>query len=264
MKKILALILAIAAVMSFAACTGGETESTTTTKKTTTTTTRDPGVVDPDPDDPIIDEGYDPDVYLPYVETPISIDGVKEEAWNAAQPITLDIAIKDSPEATVTAYQMYDDEYLYFFFEMEDADLSQADIAGGYLSDGIYLYISETNDFGVGADSYSNGTYQFAIINEELSMIPRKGLAEEIPAENYKVSTNFVEGSETFTIEFCYKPAFLELAKGSQFSLDYQYNDCADGTRKGALSWYRTKDGDADPTNMGIAELLGKDETIPE
>ncbi len=264
MKRIIAAVLALLTVASFAACGGTDEETTTTTTKKTTTTTTRPAILDEDGDPDIDDEGnekYDPDAYVVYGEG-IVVDGVKDEVWSKAQGVNVDIKAKDNAEATVVAYSMYDSERLYFFFEIEDENISQINDVGNYTNDGFFLWISEQNQFGSSFSSYSEGTYQFAIINEELSMYPRKGIADELADADCKCSINIVAG-EGITIEFSYKPQYLKLEAGSQFSLDYQYNDCTDGVRIGTLQWIRPNDGDQDPSSWGIVELLANGAEIP-
>ena len=260
MKRILTLVLALLMILTFVACQAEEnTEGTTTTTTTTPKRTDpiDPGT-DPEGEE---DEGYDVDVYIPY-GTPV-VDGVRDPIWDTAVPCPLELIMMDAPQATVTAYSLWDNEHLYFFFDIKDADVAQDGTEGDWHNDGIYLYISEDNNFGISSfDQYSGGTYQFAIINEELTLLPRKG-EDNIGAENYQVSVNIVE--DGITIEFGYKPQFLTMEGGSQFTLDYQYNDCTSGaTRLGCLSWYRMTDGDASPMSMGIAQLVAEGESIPQ
>ena len=263
MKRILAILLAALMLLSMVACGGEEPETTTTTKKTTTTTTRrqEEEIIPGGEDD--FDDTYDPNVYLAY-GTPSAIDGVKDEAWDKAMPITLDHVMKDAPEATVTAYQLWDENKLYFFFDIIDADVAQDSTEGDWHNDGIYLYISELCSFDAsGFDNYVNyeGLYQFAIINETLTMLPRKGAAD-FTEDDYSCQVNFTETG--ITIEFAYTPKYLKLEAGQQLCIDYQYNDCtAEGVRIGCLSWFRTTDGDTSPVNFGIGELLAKDAEMP-
>lgn len=264
MKRIIAILLAALMLLSMVACGGEDPTTTTTTKKTTTTTTRrteDPGnTIEPEPgDDP---EKYDANVYLAY-GSPV-VDGVKEDCWSKAMPVTLETIMKDAPEATVTAYQLWDENRLYFFFEIEDADVAQDSTEGDWHNDGIYLYISELCTFGVSSyDSYVDyeGLYQFAIINETLTQLPRYGAAD-FTEDDYTCNINITENG--ITIEFSYAPKYLKLEAGQQICLDYQYNDCTtEGVRIGCLSWWRTRDGDTDPVNMAVGELLAEGAEMP-
>lgn len=274
MKKLIAMLLLASLILTFAACSGSKDGDDTSTKGTTTTkvTTRDPGPGpdDPDnPDDPGDEEGYDPNLYLIYGSA--VIDGVKDEKWNSAEaaPILLTTNGAMDPNTTATAYAMWDEEGLYFLFEISAPAFSQTSTAGDYRNSGIYLFVSETLDFTAddgGGNSYSNGNYQFALINEELSMIPRRGESDLVAEDgDYEVVYNLEEDKGSFIIEFHYKPKHVELKEGLQMLLDFQYNDCANGTRLGAARWYDSADGDFKMINFGIGELLSKDATsIPE
>lgn len=256
-------MLIVCLALTFASCSNDKEGSgdQTTTKKAVTTR-RDPGNID---DDIIDNDGpLDTNVYI--VHGTASIDGVKEDAWNDAQGVVLENSVKDTPDAAtvVTAYAMWDESGLYFFFDIVDSAISQSGALGDYNNDGIYLYISETLDFTQSdMNTYSNGTYQFAIINEDLTMIPRKGEAGDFTTEDYQVSINPKADNTGLTIEFHYNPKHLELTAGSQLSIEYQYNDCKDGTRLGCLKWYGTADGNANPIDFGVGTLLADGEKVP-
>ena len=260
MKRILCVLLAALMLVSFVACGGSDDNKTTTTPTTTTTTTTRRQEINNEP--PLEeDPGYAVDVYLTY-GTPI-VDGVMDSCWESADAVKLELIMKDSPAAEVTAYQMWDNERLYFFFRVLDDDVAQDAEAGDWHNDGIYLYISELCSFEISSfDSYSNGTYQFAIINQDKTVLPRYG-EQDFEAEDFTCQVNMVEGG--IDIEFSYTPKHLTLEAGSQICLDYQYNDCtAGGTRIGCLSWFRATDGAASPLGMGIGELLAEGAAIPE
>ena len=264
MKRILCALLAALMLISFVACTSDNGDTKTTTTTTTTTTRRqDIGTEDPGLEDEGGEgEGYAVDVWLAY-GTPI-VDGVWDSGvWDKAQAIELTTVMKDNPLATVTAYQMWDNERLYFFFKVLDDDVAQDAEAGDWHNDGIYLYISELCSFDITSfDSYSNGTYQFAIINQDKTVLPRYG-EQDFETTDFTCQVNIVEGG--IDIEFSYTPKHLELKAGSQICLDYQYNDCTEGgTRIGCLSWFRATDGAASPLGMGIGQLLADGEAIPE
>jgi len=263
MKKIISLLLAVLMLSSLIACSGGnenDQTTTTTTTKSTTTRRQDPDSEIPDPDeDPGLE--YDVNVYLTY-GTPV-VDGVKETTWDSADAVKLEMVMKDSPEADVTAYQMWDNERLYFLFEIIDSDIFQEGPEGDHFDDSIYLYISELCSFEISAFAdYTEGTYQFSLVNDELSKFPRYG-DQDLTEDDYDVSFNKTD--EGLIIEFSYAPKHLTLEAGKQICLDYQYNDNATGKdRLGIWSWFRTVNGAASPLQMGIGELLAEGTAIPE
>lgn len=258
MKKIIAMLLLACLVLSFAAC-GGDSGTTTTTAKTakSSVATRDPGPIDTNPDDEQIT-----DLYIVYGSA--VIDGVKGDEWDNAVGVTLDKAVKDNAAAdtVVTAYAMWDTNGLYFLFDIVDSTISQQAAPGDYNSDGIYLYISETMDYSATSmGSYTNGNYQMAFINDDLSMVPRNGDKDLIADEDYQLVFNQHEGG--LTIEFHYMPKHVELKDGIQMFMDFQYNDCANGSRLGCIKWFDDKDGNGNMQDFGFVTLLKEGETAP-
>ncbi|MGM9681905.1 MAG: sugar-binding protein [Eubacteriales bacterium] len=279
-KNISAFILLAALLVSLTACnqgnesvtsstTTGNGSSSTTTSGSVTTTTDDPSSAPSDgDDDPISDPSEDVDfpdedidLFIPYGNA--IIDGAKDESWANAATVVLDIVKKDSPADTtlVKASAMWDENAIYFLFEITDEDIYQDGVLGDYNNDGIYLYICEdpynpiTN-----MAQYANGLYQFALINKELEMLPRRGdtLADTKAQSAYSMT------DDGMLIEFCYTFTDGALEGHSILYLDYQYNDSgASGVRKGCLSWYCSIDGSGDPGLWGLARLLDEGETAP-
>lgn len=264
MKKIIAMLLLAAVVLSFAACAGeddGKAGGTDGAKTTTpaVTTTRDPGpppVTDPST------EFYN-DFWIVYGSA--DIDGVKGSEWDNAIPFNVDISIKDnpSPATVVTAYVMWDETSLYFFFEIIDADISQDKGVGDYNNDGIYLYISETADETASdMGTYNNGNYQFALINDELSDVPRRGDRDLSADEDYELK--FLTTDNGYNIEFKYTPKNTTLEANHLMFLEIQYNDCSNGSRLGVYKWYGTSDGEAAMRNFAWVALLAQGADIPD
>lgn len=190
------------------------------------------------------------------------IDGVKDESWNNAQSVTLDQVKKDSPspDTVVKASAMWDENAIYFLFEITDAQIFSGGSAGDYNNDGIYLYISEDpNAFVSKFEEYGYGVYQFALISKELEMLPRYGADS---GEDLKAETAYSATDDGMIIEFKYTFSYAEYKDGTFILLDYQYNDCeSSGKRMGAMSWYNGTDGDASTMGMAIAMLV---DTLPE
>lgn len=275
-KTIPALILLAALLVSATACNKGEetgtTGASTTGAKVTTsvTTTNKAPESKPDTDsDPSSEPTYededfpdeDIDLFIPYGNA--IVDGVKDDSWANSATVTLDVIKKDSPaESTlVKASTMWDENAIYFLFEITDEDIYQDGVLGDYNNDGIYLYISEdpynpiTN-----MAQYANGLYQFALINKDQEMLPRRGdTTADIKAQSAYSMTD-----DGMLIEFCYTFTDGKLEGHTVLFLDYQYNDSgASGVRKGCLSWYCSIDGSGDPGMWGLARLLDKGETAP-
>ncbi len=266
-KKLTALVLMAALVLSMAACSS-EPESTDpvtgTTTATPATTTKRPSVELPP------EETGDPDdwtditnLFIPYGS--VTVDGVKDEAWANAATVTLDQVKKDTPNAdtVVSASALWDENGLHFLFEITDSDIYQSGAVGDYNNDGIYLYVSEDPESFVSSfDAFANGVYQFALINKDLEMLPRKGIDTTVDIKPQSAYTITETG---MIIEFSYTPYYTPVVAGNFLLIDYQYNDCtSSGTRSGGMGWYNGTDTNASPSMWGIAKLLAKGEAAPD
>lgn len=262
MKKLLTLALSAALLLSMASCNTAESDSTTTAPTSTTTaiTTR-PVVTPPETEEPEDDLTDLTDLFIPYGSA--AVDGVKEAAWDNAATVALELVKKDSPAAdtSVSASVMWDNDALYFLFEITDSDIYTAGALGDYNNDGIYLYVSEdVNSMIANLSDFSNGVYQFALSSADNEMLPRKGNASEVT--NAASAYTRTEGG--MIIEFCYTPTRLPNKAGNFLLLDYQYNDSgASGTRKGNLGWYNGTDINGTPSMWAIVKLLAEGETAP-
>ena len=267
MKKLTALVLLAAMVFSLAACNTGSGDSTTTTTAATTptatTTTKKPVDLPPPVDS---DEGdwkeEMTELYIPYGTA--TIDGTKDESWANAATVTLDKVKKDSPAAdtAVSASVMWNEEGLFFLFEITDSEIYQGGAVGDYNNDGIYLYVSEDPEaFTSAFDQFGSGIYQFALINEELEMLPRYG---GDGVSNLGIQRAYKMTDTGMIIEFCYKPLNNPVEAGNFLLLDYQYNDAGtNGSRKGGMGWYNGTDTNADVTLWAVVKLLAQGENAP-
>lgn len=183
------------------------------------------------------------------------IDGEIDDAWNKAEVVELNEVKIDNPDGDtiVKASMMWDKDGFYFLFDITDSAISQTKSKGDYQNDSIYLYISEDlQEETTAFADFIDGTYQFALISSELEMLPRYGFADDV--EN---CTSAYKTTDTgMIIEFFYQPAYAELAVGTQMFMDFQYNDCADGSRLGALGWYNESDENARTELWGVVKLI--------
>ena len=270
MKKLIALVLMATMVFSLAACAteGGDDATTTTPAATTTTkpatTTKKPHV--DLPDDPTNEDNWMEEMtelYIPYGTA--TVDGTKDDSWANAATVTLDKVKKDSPAAdtVVSASVMWNEEGLFFLFEITDSDIHFGSEVGGYQNDGIYLYVSEDHNAAISSfDEFGSGIYQFALINKDLEMLPRKGADT---TTNLNTESAYTMTDTGMIIEFRYKPVINPVAAGNYLLLDYQYNDCgaANGGRKGGMGWYNGTDTNADTMLWAVVKLLGEGEKAP-
>ena len=269
MKKLTALVLLATMVFSLAACTTGADDTTTTTPAATTTTTAATTTKKPvDLPPPISEEEGDNwmedlcELYIPYGTA--TVDGTKDDSWANAATVTLDKVKKDSHAAdtVVEASVMWNEEGLFFLFEITDSDIHFGSEVGGYQNDGIYLYVSEDYNAATTAfDQFGSGIYQFALINKDLEMLPRYG---GDGVSNLNTETAYTMTDTGMIIEFRYKPLNNPVAAGNFLLLDYQYNDCgSSGTRKGGMGWYNGTDTNAETMLWAVVKLLGEGENAP-
>lgn len=233
------------------ATTAPATTDATTTANTTSSSGAETAAK---PTDEPEDDLYDTDYKA--VSGKAVIDGKIDDAWNNAETVTLDYIKKvdrDESDALIDARMMWDKDGFYFLFEITDEEISQENGVGDYQNDGIYIYISEDLQEGTGAfTDFTDGTYQFALISNALEMLPRYGNADEVEncTSAYKITDTGM------VIEFFYQPAYAELAVGTQMFLDFQYNDCSDGSRLCAFGWYNDSDSNALTDLWGVVKLV--------
>lgn len=273
------LLLTLCAVLCAALCAcGGETSSTPAASSTPAETSTEPGsatepassetpVSSAAPEETTDDGGDElvvPDAYslhIPYGKA--DVDGVREEAWNSAARVPVDQVKKDNPSGDVEVYAsvMWDEEGLYFLFEITDPVISQTGNRGDYNLDSIYLYVCEDMETSAGAfDNFGYGVYQFALINKTQEMLPRYGIADEVK----NAQSAYTQTETGLVIEFSYTPSVFPTAAGNELMIDFQYNDAANGTRNGALGWFNPTDTNADPYLWGMAVLLEQGKVSPE
>lgn len=264
-KKLIALLLLGAMMLTAVSCGGDDSAETTdgsatTTKAPTTTATAiidDEEPEDEEPEDEDSPEDYT-QLFIPYGNA--VVDGTIDDSWANAITVTLDKTKTGTPaeDTVVEASVMWDENGIYFLFNITDSDVFQAGNAGDFNNDSLYLYISE--DYEVNAasmDAFMGGIYQFALINKDLEMLPRKGQQAEL--EN--VQTAYTLTDTGVVMEFSYTPAMKPVAAGNYILLDYQYNDSgATGARKGGLGWYNGTDNNGDTMLWCVAKLLPQGE----
>ena len=193
------------------------------------------------------------------------IDGSRDDIWDKAQTVSIDqVKTGNVTDAKINATAMWDNTALYFLFEIEDATFSFDSTVGDWHNDGIYLYISEDMDYAYdisAAGQFANGTYQFALIPNELEMIPRNG-------ESVEYETAYDLKDNKLVIEFKYTPTDEmkadTLKAGRQVFIDFQYNDCnSSNTRDCALGYYNPTDTNFTPTLWAVGELLAEGTAVP-
>lgn len=99
--------------------------------------------------------------------TPITIDGVEEEAWDAVDPVNFELML-GTEVATVTAYwkALWDADNIYVLINVEDDDHFPAWESGGnaweYDKPEIYFDVNDALNDAVGPATASSGHYQWS------------------------------------------------------------------------------------------------------
>ena len=236
---------------------------TTTTAGGMTTTT----LLPPDITPPYTTEGGDgswddiTELFIPFGTA--TVDGTKEAAWANAATVELELTKKDNPGAdtTATAYVMWDEERLYFLFEITDSEIYTGGLVGDWNNDSAYLYVSEDPEsYWTTFEAFAGGTYQFALVPDGLELLPRYG--DTTVQLNTQLACTRTETG--MIIEFSYVPYHTPPAAGNYLLMDFQYNDSnSSGVRDGALGWYNGTDVNADTGLWAVVKLLGKGEAAP-
>lgn len=175
----------------------------------------------------------------------VSIDGKVDSVWNQVQAIPLNIKT-GSPEASVTAKLLWDEQYLYVLADITDATLdSSAEYA--HEQDSFEVFIDENNHK---SDSYEEDDKQYRVNFENLqSFNGTKCNADNIVSAAEKTENGYL-------IEAAYKWTDITPAQGDSIGIEMQINDAKNGSRIGTVSWYdESGQGWSSPSVFGNAKL---------
>ncbi len=126
---------------------------------------------------------------------------------------------------------LWDNEALYFLFEIVDDDLVLDQPADSGKNDSIYLYIDELGYFGPTSEGYQTVISLTPALGK--SFYPLLGPA----LRDYEMAFGQNEDGHP-VIEFRYVPHTLVLSETDEILLDFQYNDMAkDGSLACRLNW---------------------------
>ncbi len=177
----------------------------------------------------------------------ISVDGDADAAWDNAVNIPLTINI--GSEASANAKVLWDDDNLYVYATVKDAELDKTG-AQAHEQDSLEVFIDEDNGK---TASYGEDDKQYRInYANEQSFNGKKCLAE-----NVRSATKTIDGG--YVVEAAFKWTDIKPANGTKIGLELQINDAKDGKRTGTLSWYdETGMGWSGSNVYGTVELTGK------
>lgn len=269
-KKLTALVLLASLMLSVVACGSSAVDETTaaTTNNSPAATTplkttqTPPPISIPGTEDDEDDWTEITELFIPYGTA--VVDGTKDDVWNSAATVSLDLVKKDTPNAdtVVEASVLWDENRLYFLFEITDSDIYTGSTLGDWNNDGAYLYISEDPlAYWTTFEAFAGGTYQFALIADDQELIPRHGDT----TVNLNHQSAYTRTETGMIIEFSYVPYHTPPAAGNFLLMDFQYNDCtSSGTRSGGMGWFNGSDNNSITDLWAVVKLLGKGETAPE
>ena len=193
------------------------------------------------------------------------IDGTIDDIWATADRQQLGYckagdkkvnSVTLPEDCTVYASMLYDDTSLYFLFEITDNEFAFESSVGDWKNDSIYLYVDEIGD---GDPTWTDQQAQIALVPEDgFEMIPRKGA---VPAD-YELAYTFPTAN-TCIMEFKYVVRVLSMKQGTEFTVDFQYNDSVPGAlRDYCLGWSDETDDASNNSNCwGFATLGAKGES---
>ncbi len=166
----------------------------------------------------------------PFVFIPrgtITVDGEYDDAWKEAISVTLGNKT-DSPQASATVHLLWDEEYLYAYAEVTDADLNK-DSEQVHEQDSFEIFIDETNSK---AAEYNDATKQYRInYANEHSFNGEKCVEEN--------ETTFAKTTDTgYIIEGAFKWTEIKPEAGAYIGIELQINDAdSNGVRIGTVTW---------------------------
>lgn len=189
-------------------------------------------------------------IFKPYMEVPKGtpvIDGVCEKEWEKTEEEPLAILI-GSPKATGTVRAMWDNEYLYVYFKVEDSDVSKAS-GNAYEQDSVEVFVDQNNGK---SGSYEEDDGQYRInFDNETSFNGANCKAENLWSAAQRTDTGYA-------VELGIKWIGDAPKAGNFLGLEFQINDGAsDGSRIGTISWYdENGTGYQDPSVFGTVKLV--------
>ncbi len=181
------------------------------------------------------------------------IDGKMDALWLGADEIPMTINV-GSAEATGYAKFMWDEEYLYAYYDVKDANLDKTS-GQAHEQDSIEVFIDENNNK---TDGYESDTHQYRVnyLNEQT-------FGNNSNPENIQSATRIIDGG--YVLETAFKWTEITPVAGDKVGLEFQINDGKGGTRIGTMSWYDTSgQGYQSPRVFGTVTLLADEVVAPE
>lgn len=183
--------------------------------------------------------------------TPVTIDGQVDAIWANAMEYSLNhkiLTVDNAADLSAKVKVLYDDEKLYFLYEVTDNTLLAAS-NNFWENDAIEIYIDGNNDK---ATSYDANDFQFVIRYDASSIL--EGHDKAVTGIAAKSNTT----SNGYTIEVSIPWSTIGVTPSSDkiLGMDFHVNDSDVSLRDGKVTWFATEDVSySDPSAFGIARL---------
>lgn len=188
-----------------------------------------------------------------------AIDGEREALWDDAQMVTLESrANNNTPESpedlTVQAYLMWDNDNLYLFYDVRDADLFN-DSGNGWQDDTPEIYLDGGNEK---ATTYDDNDVQWEMSWNNNGIVSGNTAGR---VEGLEFVTLDVEGGYTLEAMMPWANVPLDPAAGTKIGLELMVNDDDTGgdNRDTKIAWYTAPGVDEawqNPSLFGTALLV--------
>lgn len=174
----------------------------------------------------------------------VVIDAEEDASWSKVDAIPLTIVLGAEASATVKA--LWDNEYLYVYGEVKDAELDNTSTQAHEV-DSLEVFIDENN---AKADSYQDDDKQYRISYENVQSFN----GPKCTADNVISAARITE--DGYVVEAAFKWTDITPAAGQEIGIEFQINDAKGGTRTGTASWFDASgNGWSSPAVFGVAAL---------
>lgn len=202
----------------------------------------------PKPEDILASDSVKQKTAMNIVKGTVTVDGEKDEAWDAAAEVNLGIVV--GSKDTAIARVLWDENYLYVYANVVDSDLNAAN-QSAHEQDSLEIFVDENN---TKATSYNTSTKQYRINFENALSFN----GETCKEENIISATKITE--DGYIVEAAIKWTELTATENMEIGIELQINDAdSSGARIGTLNLFdTTNDCWENPSNFGTAILVSE------
>jgi len=205
------------------------------------------------------------DFEIPFVSTPLVIDGKMEEAWKAASIQPINTTITGTPptgpsDASAQFRVLYDNDNLYALVDVNDSQLWN-DSGSAYLDDSVEFYVDGTNSKAPAGLSGTNRQYTFGWNATDIQGTNTNLTGVQFAQVN-------VPGGWRIEIKFPWQALIGAKAPVHKLiGIDCFYNDDDDGqdTREKQIAWHSTVANDwQTAASWGTAKVAPSGAVAPD